>query len=48
VAAKTSARVRTDAPAFKRAGGLAVVSGASRADGDSSLDRLVYERVRLG
>ena len=48
MAAKTSARVRTDAPAFKRAGKLALVSGASRADGDSSLDRLVYERVRLG
>jgi DNA-binding PadR family transcriptional regulator len=48
VAAKTSARVRTDPPSFKRASRLALVSSASRAEGDSSLDRLVYERVRLG
>jgi DNA-binding transcriptional ArsR family regulator len=48
VAAKPSARVRTDVPALKRASRPTLVTGASRADSDLSLERLVYERVRLG
>lgn len=48
MAARTSARARTDAPPLKRAGRLALVSSASRAEADTSLERLVYERVRLG
>ena len=48
MAAKPNARVRTDPPAPKRASRPALVSSASRAESESSLDRLVYERVRLG
>ena len=48
MAAKTNARIRTDAPAFKRANRPTLVTSASRAESDTSLDRLVYERVRLG
>jgi DNA-binding MarR family transcriptional regulator len=48
VAAKPSARLRSDTPAFRRASRLALVSSASKAEVDSSFDRLVYERVRLG
>ena len=48
MAAKTNTRVRADSSAFKRAGRPALVSSTSRAESDTSLDRLVYERVRLG
>lgn len=49
MAVKPSARIRTDTAAFKRASRRpTLVTGASGADSDSSLDRLVYERVRLG
>lgn len=48
MAAKPNARVRTDPPALKRASRPALVSSASRAESEPSLDRLVYERVRLG
>lgn len=47
MAAKPNPRVRTETPAFKRPGKPTLVS-ASRAETDLSLDRLVYERVRLG
>lgn len=48
MAAKTSARARTETSAFKRPGKPTLVTSASRAESDSSLERLVYERVRLG
>ena len=48
MAAKTSARVRSETSALKRASPPTLVTSASRAERDSSLDRLVYERVRLG
>lgn len=48
MAAKPNQRARTETPAFKRPGKPTLVSVASRAESDSSLDRLVYERVRLG
>ena len=48
MAAKTSARVRSETSALKRVSRPTLVSSASRAERDSSLDRLVYERVRLG
>lgn len=48
MAAKPNTRVRADLPALKRASRPTLVSSASRAEGESSLDRLVYERVRLG
>ena len=48
MAAKTSARVRSETSALKRASRPTLVTSASRAERDSSLDRLVYERVRLG
>ena len=48
MAAKTSARVRSETSALKRASRPTLVTSASRAERDLSLDRLVYERVRLG
>src|SRR5579863_6530144 len=47
MATKPSARPRSEAPAPKRVK-PAVVPGGSEGTEDSSFDRLVYERVRLG
>jgi len=47
MATKPSARSRTEAPVLKRVK-PAVVPGGSQGAEDSSFDRLVYERVRLG
>ena len=48
MAAKTNTRVRADSSALKRASRPTLVSSTSRVESDTSLDRLVYERVRLG
>jgi len=48
VASRVNARVRSRTPAPKRAARPALVSAAARAEADSSFERLVYERVRLG
>ncbi len=47
MATKASPRMRADAPAARRVK-PAVVPGGSQGAEDSSFDRLVYERVRLG
>ena len=47
MATKPSARPRPEGPAAKRAR-PAIVPGGSQGAEDSSFDRLVYERVRLG
>ncbi|MFZ0008898.1 MAG: transcriptional regulator [Steroidobacteraceae bacterium] len=44
---RASVRARTETTAPRRAG-PAAVAGGGRAAHDASLDRLVYERVRLG
>lgn len=46
--AKPSARLRPEGSTPKRSSRPALVTSASRSDADSSFDRLVYERVRLG
>jgi DNA-binding MarR family transcriptional regulator len=47
MAARSSARPRSDSPAPKRAKPAVLAGGMAGAE-DSSFDRLVYERVRLG
>ena len=46
--AKPSARLRPEGPTPKRAGRPSLVKSAPKSEGDSRVDRLVYERVRLG
>jgi DNA-binding transcriptional ArsR family regulator len=48
VPAKPNSRVRPATPASRRASRPALVTSASKSDQDSTFDRLVYERVRLG
>jgi len=48
VPAKPSARLRPEGPTPKRAGRPSLVKSAPKSEGDSRVDRLVYERVRLG
>jgi DNA-binding transcriptional ArsR family regulator len=46
--AKLKAQVRTNADSARTRQKLALVSSAAREDKESSFDRLIYERVRLG
>jgi DNA-binding MarR family transcriptional regulator len=48
MATKSSPRARTESAAPKRTPRPIVIPGGSQAGEDSSFDRLVYERVRLG
>jgi DNA-binding MarR family transcriptional regulator len=48
MATKSNVRARTESAAPKRTPRPIVISGSSQAGEDSSFDRLVYERVRLG
>ncbi len=48
MATKSNPRARTESAAPKRAPRPIVLPGGSQAGEDSSFDRLVYERVRLG
>jgi DNA-binding MarR family transcriptional regulator len=48
MAAKSNLRTRTETAAPKRTPRPIVIPGGSQAGEDSSFDRLVYERVRLG
>ncbi len=48
MAAKSNVRTRTETAAPRRAPRPSVIPGGAHAAEDSSLDRLVYERVRLG
>jgi DNA-binding MarR family transcriptional regulator len=48
MATKSNVRARTESAAPKRTPRPIVIPGGSQAGEDSSFDRLVYERVRLG
>jgi DNA-binding MarR family transcriptional regulator len=48
MATKSNVRTRTESAAPKRTPRPIVIPGGSQAGEDSSFDRLVYERVRLG
>lgn len=48
MATKSNVRARTESAAAKRTPRPIVIPGGSQAGADSSFDRLVYERVRLG
>jgi DNA-binding MarR family transcriptional regulator len=48
MATKSNPRARTESAAPKRTPRPIVIPGGSQAGEDSSFDRLVYERVRLG
>jgi DNA-binding MarR family transcriptional regulator len=48
MATKSNVRARTESAAPKRTPRPIVLPGGSQAGEDSSFDRLVYERVRLG
>jgi DNA-binding MarR family transcriptional regulator len=48
MATKSNQRARTESAALKRTPRPIVISGGAQAGEDSSFDRLVYERVRLG
>src|SRR5580692_6096297 len=48
MATKSNGRARTESAAPKRTPRPIVIPGGSQAGEDSSFDRLVYERVRLG